>query len=162
MIGPNHLFSFANVIKINMYDLDHVKKHLPHRDPFLLVDRVIEVDLGNKIHAQWDIKSEADFFRGHFPDKPVLPGVLIIESLAQAAGILGFMTMNKTPEEGSIYYFAGADKVRFRQPVVPGEVLDLFSAVESVKSGIWKFNCYAEVEGKKICSAMILCADRPK
>ena len=79
-----------------MYDLDHVKKHLPHRDPFLLVDRVIEVDLGNKIHAQWDIKPEADFFRGHFPDKPVLPGVLIIESLAQAAGILGFMTMNKT------------------------------------------------------------------
>ena len=70
--------------------------------------------------------------------------------------------MNKTPEEGSIYYFAGADKVRFRQPVVPGEVLDLFSAVESVKSGIWKFNVNAEVEGKKICSAMILCADRPK
>ncbi len=162
MIGRSLLFSSVNEIKIRMYDLQHVKNHLPHRDPFLFVDRVLEVELDKKIHAQWDITPELDFFGGHFPDKPVLPGVLIIESLAQASGILGFMTMDKTPEEGSIYYFVGADKVRFRQPVVPGQVLDLFSTVESVKSGIWKFNCYAEVEGKKICSAMILCADRPK
>ena len=145
-----------------MYDLDHIKKHLPHRDPFLLVDRVIEVDLGNKIHAQWDIKPQADFFRGHFPDKPVLPGVLIIESLAQAAGILGFMTMNKTPEEGSIYYFVGADNVRFRSPVVPPSILTLESKKIQDRRGIWKFDCKASMEENLVCSATILCADRPK
>ena len=91
-----------------------------------------------------------------------MPGVLIIEAMAQAAGVLGFMTMNKTPEEGSIYYFAGADKVRFKKPVLPGETIDLFASINSVKSGIWKFDCYSEVNKSRICSATILCADRPK
>ena len=143
-----------------MYDLDHVKKHLPHRDPFLLVDRVIEVDLGNKIHAQWDIKPEADFFRGHFPNNPVMPGVLIIEALAQASGILGFKTMEKTPQEGSIYVFAGIDKARFRSRVGPNDKIHLFSDVVSEKKGIWKFETRAEVDNKLVCSATILCADR--
>ena len=140
-----------------MYDLDHVKKHLPHRDPFLLVDRVIEVDLGNKIHAQWDIKPEADFFRGHFPDKPVLPGVLIIESLAQAAGILGFMTMNKTPEEGSIYYFAGADRVRFRKPVVPGDQLIISCELLSIKrQRFGQVKGEAHVDGNLVCAGELM------
>ena len=91
-----------------------------------------------------------------------MPGVLIIEALAQAAGILGFMTMNKTPEEGSIYYFAGVDKVRFKNPVIPGEVIDLHATIRSEKKGIWKFDCKAEVSGKNVCAATILCADRPK
>ena len=91
-----------------------------------------------------------------------MPGVLIIEALAQAAGILGFMTMNKTPEEGSIYYFAGVDKVRFKNPVIPGEVIDLYATIRSEKKGIWKFDCKAEVSGKNVCEATILCADRPK
>ena len=109
----------------NKYDLDHVKKHLPHRDPFLFVDKVIDIELGERIHAQRFLSPDENFFAGHFPDKPVMPGVLIIEAMAQAAGVLGFMTMNKTPEEGSIYYFAGADKVRFKKPVLPGETLSL-------------------------------------
>jgi 3-hydroxyacyl-[acyl-carrier-protein] dehydratase len=92
----------------------------------------------------------------------VMPGVIIIEALAQTSGILGFMTMDKTPESGSIYYFAGADNVRFRNPVVPGDTLDLFSQVIGNKRGIWKFQCKAMVEDKEACSATILCADRPK
>tara|TARA_B100000989_G_C19346652_1_gene387291 strand:+ start:189 stop:635 length:447 start_codon:yes stop_codon:yes gene_type:complete len=146
----------------NKYDLDHIKKHLPHRDPFLFVDKVIDIKLGERIHAQRFLSPDENFFTGHFPDKPVMPGVLIIEAMAQAAGVLGFMTMNKTPEEGSIYYFAGADKVRFKKPVLPGETIDLFASINSVKSGIWKFDCYSEVKKSRICSATILCADRPK
>ena len=91
-----------------------------------------------------------------------MPGVLIIEALAQAAGILGFMTMGKTPEEGSIYYFAGVDKVRFKNPVSPGEVIDLHASIRSEKRGIWKFDCRAEAGGNNVCEATILCADRPK
>jgi 3-hydroxyacyl-[acyl-carrier-protein] dehydratase len=91
-----------------------------------------------------------------------MPGVLIIEALAQAAGILGFMTMGKTPEEGSIYYFAGVDKVRFKNPVTPGETINLYASIRSEKKGIWKFDCTAEVDGKNVCEATILCADRPK
>ena len=91
-----------------------------------------------------------------------MPGVLIIEALAQAAGILGFMTMDKTPEEGSIYYFAGVDKVRFKNPVIPGDVVNLHASIMSEKKGIWKFDCSEYVEGKNVCEAIILCADRPK
>ena len=145
-----------------MYQIDHILKHLPHRYPFLFVDRVIAVEEGVSIHAQKSVTIGEDFFNGHFPDKPVMPGVIIIEALAQASGILGFMTMNKTPAEGSIYYFAGADNVRFRNPVVPGDTLDLHSKVVGNKRGIWKFECRAMVGDKEACSATILCADRPK
>ena len=91
------------------YEFSDILKHLPHRQPFLFVDQIVSVDLGKSINAQKNVSINEDFFNGHFPNKAVMPGVLIIEALAQAAGILGFMTMNKTPEEGSIYYFAGAD-----------------------------------------------------
>ena len=89
-----------------------------------------------------------------------MPGVLIIEAMAQAAGILGFMTMEKTPEEGSIYYFAGVDKVRFKSPVQPGDIINLHASIRSEKRGIWKFECRAEVDNEIVCSATILCADR--
>ena len=145
-----------------MYQIDHILKHLPHRYPFLFVDRVIAVEEGVSIHAQKSVTIGEDFFNGHFPDKPVMPGVIIIEALAQASGILGFMTMNKTPDEGSIYYFAGADNVRFRNRVVPGDTLDLYSKVVGTKRGIWKFECRAMVGDKEACLATILCADRPK
>ena len=92
-------------------EFSDILKHLPHRHPFLFVDKIVSVELGERIHAQKNVSINEDFFNGHFPNKPVMPGVLIIEALAQAAGILGFMTMSKTPEEGSIYYFAGVDKV---------------------------------------------------
>ena len=144
------------------FEFSDILKHLPHRHPFLFVDKIVSVVLGETIHAQKNVSINEDFFNGHFPNKAVMPGVLIIEALAQASGILGFMTMNKTPEEGSIYYFAGVDKVRFKNPVIPGEVIDLYSTIRSEKKGIWKFDCKAEVSGKNVCEATILCADRPK
>ena len=128
----------------------------------MFVDKIVSVELGETIHAQKNVSINEDFFNGHFPNKAVMPGVLIIEALAQAAGILGFMTMKKTPEEGSIYYFAGVDKVRFKNPVIPGEVIDLYATIRSEKKGIWKFDCKATVGDKFICSAIVLCADRPK
>ena len=144
------------------FEFSDILKHLPHRHPFLFVDKIVSVALGETIHAQKNVSINEDFFNGHFPNKAVMPGVLIIEALAQAAGILGFMTMNKTPEEGSICYFAGVDKVRFKNPVIPGEVIDLYATIRSEKKGLWKFDCKAEVSGKNVCEATILCADRPK
>ena len=144
------------------FEFSDILKHLPHRHPFLFVDKIVSVVLGETIHAQKNVSINEDFFNGHFPNKAVMPGVLIIEALAQAAGILGFMTMNKTPEEGSIYYFAGVDKVRFKNPVVPGEVIDLYATILSEKKGIWKFDCSASVEEELVAKATILCADRPK
>lgn len=144
------------------YEFSDIIKHLPHRHPFLFVDKIVSVELGERIHAQKNVSINEDFFKGHFPNKPVMPGVLIIEALAQAAGILGFMTMGKTPEEGSLYYFAGVDKVRFKNSVNPGEIIDLHASIHSEKRGIWKFDCRAEVGKKNVCDATILCADRPK
>ncbi len=143
-----------------MMDVNEIREYLPHRYPFLLVDRVEELELGKSIKAYKNVTVNEPFFNGHFPDKPVMPGVLIIEAMAQAAGILGFKTMDKTPQDGSMYYFVGSDKLRFKQPVVPGDRLDLFAEVISEKRGIWKFDVRAEVAGKVVSSATILCADR--
>ena len=144
------------------YEFSDILKLLPHRHPFLFVDKIVSVELGKTIHAQKNVSINEDFFNGHFPNRPVMPGVLIIEALGQAAGILGFLTMGKTPDEGSIYYLVGVDKVRFKNPVSPGETIDLYASISSEKRGIWKFNCKAEVDGKNVCEASILCADRPK
>jgi 3-hydroxyacyl-[acyl-carrier-protein] dehydratase len=143
-----------------MMDVNEIREYLPHRYPFLLVDRVVELELGKSIKAYKNVTVNEPFFNGHFPEKPVMPGVLIVEAMAQAAGILGFKTMDKTPLDGSLYYFVGSDKLRFKKPVVPGDRLDLFAAVISEKRGIWKFDVRAEVEGKTVSSATILCADR--
>ena len=138
-----------------------VLKYLPHREPFLFIDEVIDIDLGNSIHAIKKVLPEEDYLRGHFPGNPIMPGVIIIEALAQASGILGFKTMDKTPQEGSLYVFAGVDNVRFRKRVRPGDTLHLFSKVVNVKSGIWKFDVRAEVNDELACSATIMCADTP-
>ena len=138
-----------------------VLKYLPHREPFLFIDEVIEIDLGNSIHAIKKVLPEEDYLRGHFPGNPIMPGVIIIEALAQASGILGFKTMDKTPQEGSLYVFAGVDNVRFRKRVRPGDTLHLFSKVVNVKRGIWKFDVRAEVNNELACSATIMCADTP-
>ena len=100
------------------------------------------------------------FFNGHFPDYPVMPGVLIVEAMAQAAGLLGFKTMDKTPQDGSIYYFVGADKLRFKRPVVPGDQLKLEATIVSERRGIWKFDVRSSVDGDTVSTATILCADR--
>ncbi len=141
-------------------DVKEIREYLPHRYPFLLVDRVTELNLGGSIVAYKNVTVNEPFFNGHFPDHPVMPGVLVIEAMAQAAGILGFKTMDKTPQDGSIYYFVGSDKLRFKRPVVPGDKLQLDAAIVSEKRGIWKFDCRASVDGQLVASATILCADR--
>jgi 3-hydroxyacyl-[acyl-carrier-protein] dehydratase len=141
-------------------DVREIKKYLPHRYPFLLVDRVVELVLGERIVAYKNISVNETVFNGHFPDAPIFPGVLIVEALAQASGILGFKTIGKTPEDGSVYLFAGADDVRFKRQVIPGDRLQLESRVVSAKRGIWKFDCQASVDGALVTRATILCADR--
>jgi 3-hydroxyacyl-[acyl-carrier-protein] dehydratase len=139
---------------------EEVTKYLPHRNPFLFIDEIVSVEAGKKIHCIKNNTPDEDYFKGHFPNNPVMPGVIILEALAQASGILGFKTMNKTPEEGSIYVFAGVDKVRFRKRVGPEDVIHLYSEVINEKKGIWKFETRAEVDGDLVCTATILCADR--
>ena len=143
-------------------EIEEIQQYLPHRYPFLLVDRVIEIELGKYIKAYKNVTNNEPFFMGHFPGKQVMPGVLILEAMAQASGILGFKTMEKKPEEGSIYYFVGADSLRFKRPAVPGDQIILESKVITDKKGIWKFDCNASVEGDMVAEATILCADRPK
>ncbi len=143
-----------------LMDIREIRKYLPHRYPFLLVDRVVELNLGKNIVAYKNISANEPFFNGHFPEIPILPGVLILEAMAQASGILGFKTMDKTPQDGSIYYFVGSDKIRFKRPVVPGDQLQLESTIVSEKRGIWKFECRATVDGELACAGNILCADR--
>ena len=139
---------------------EDIKKYLPHREPFLFIDEVIEIKEHKEIHATKFISEDEYFLKGHFPNNPIFPGVIIIEALGQASGILGFVSMNKTPEEGSIYVLAGVDKVRFRKRVRPGDNIDLICKVVSEKRGIWKFDCKAELNNELICTATILCADR--
>jgi 3-hydroxyacyl-[acyl-carrier-protein] dehydratase len=143
-----------------MMDIAEIRKYLPHRYPFLLVDRVTELVENESIVAYKNVSVNEEVFNGHFPQAPIFPGVMIVEALAQASGILGFKSQNKTPEDGSIYLFAGVDKVRFKRQVVPGDQLVLESKVVSVKRGIWKFECRATVDGELAASATIMCADR--
>ncbi len=141
-------------------DVTEIKKYLPHRYPFLLVDRVTELVLGESIVAYKNITINEEVFNGHFPEAPIFPGVMIIEALAQASGILGFKTLDKTPEDGSVYVLAGSDDVRFKRQVIPGDRLQLEARVVSEKRGIWKFDCKASVDGVLAAKATILCADR--
>ena len=143
-----------------MMDISEIRTYLPHRYPFLLVDRVVEINLGESIVAYKNLTVNEPFFNGHFPDRPVFPGVLLVEAMAQAAGILGFKSMNKTPADGSIYYFVGADNLRFKRPCVPGDRVMLRASIVSDRRGIWKFNVSSDVEGELAASATILCADR--
>ncbi|MFK7732794.1 MAG: 3-hydroxyacyl-ACP dehydratase FabZ [Pseudomonadales bacterium] len=142
-------------------DIKEIKEYLPHRYPFLLVDRVESLILGESIVAIKNVSVNEPYFDGHFPDSPIMPGVLIIEALAQVAGILGFKTVEKKPTDGSIYYLVGCDNARFKRMVVPGDQLTLEAKILSKRRGIWKFECSASVDGELATSATILCADRP-
>lgn len=141
-------------------EIDEIRKYLPHRYPFLLVDRVVEIELGESIVAYKNLSINEPYFDGHFPDKPIFPGVLLVEAMAQAAGILGFKTQGKTPADGSIYYFVGADNLRFKRPCVPGDRVMLRASIVSDRRGIWKFDVSSDVDGELCASATILCADR--
>lgn len=137
-------------------DTIEVMRRLPHRFPFLLVDRVLEWESGKNIRAIKNVTINEPFFPGHFPMRPVMPGVLILEALAQTAGLLVFLTMNVYPDENTQFFFAGMDEVRFRRPVVPGDQLMLKATLERTLRGIWKFQTVAEVQGKEVTGANML------
>ena len=137
-----------------------IRRYLPHRYPFLLVDRVVAVQSGESIVAYKNLSINEPFFDGHFPGNPIFPGVLLLEAMAQAAGILGFYSQGKTNEDGSTYYFAGADNLRFRRTCVPGDRVMLRASVVSQRRGIWKFEVSSDVDGELAATATILCADR--
>lgn len=141
-------------------DIHEVMKYLPHRHPFLLVDRVIEMTEGESIVALKNVTINEPFFNGHFPNRPVMPGVLILEALAQAAGILAYKSTNTFPSEGVLYYFAGIDNARFRRVVEPGDQLRLEVKLLRAKREIWKLEGSAYVDGELVCSAEFLSARR--
>jgi len=137
-------------------DTVEIMRRLPHRFPFLLVDRVLEWESGKNIRAIKNVTINEPFFPGHFPMRPVMPGVLILEALAQTAGLLVFLTMNVYPDENTQFFFVGMDEVRFRRPVVPGDQLMLKATLERTLRGIWKFQTVAEVQGKEVTGANML------
>ncbi|AQQ68067.1 3-hydroxyacyl-[acyl-carrier-protein] dehydratase FabZ [Microbulbifer agarilyticus] len=141
-----------------MMDVQEIRQYLPHRYPFLLVDRVVELEEGKSIKGYKNISINEEVFNGHFPEVPIFPGVMIVEALAQVSGILGFKTLGQKPEDGYLYLFAGIDNVRFKRQVVPGDRLQLESEVVSERRGIWKFAGKASVDGELAASANILCA----
>lgn len=143
-----------------LMNVEEIKEYLPQRYPFLLVDRVVKLELGKSIVAYKNVTMNEPFFEGHFPERPIMPGVLIIEALAQAAGVLGFRSQEKKPADGYLYYFVGADNIRLRRPVVPGDQLMLEAEIVTAKKGIFKFNCRASVDGEEVSSMTIICAER--
>ncbi len=143
-----------------MMETNEIRVYLPHRYPFLLVDRVVELNLNESIVAYKNLSINEPYFNGHFPDKPVFPGVLLVEAMAQAAGILGFKSVGKTPADGSMYYLVGVDNLRFKRPCTPGDRVMLRASIVSERRGIWKFDVKSDVDGELASSATILCADR--
>ena len=144
-----------------MMDIHRILEKLPHRYPFLLVDRVLDIDLQAKtIRAIKNVTVNEPCFTGHFPGRPVMPGVLILEALAQAAGLLAFDAMGQVPDENNIYYFVGIDSARFKRPVVPGDQLALEITIDRVRGGIWKFNAVASVDGEVAAEAQLMCTMR--
>ena len=143
-----------------MMDTIEIRKYLPQRYPFLLVDRVLELTSGESILAYKNLSANEAFFTGHFPENPIFPGVLMLEALAQTAGILGFYSQGKTAADGTTFYFAGVDNLRFKRPCVPGDRVMLRASIVSARRGLWKFAVSSEVEGELAASATILCADR--
>jgi 3-hydroxyacyl-[acyl-carrier-protein] dehydratase len=141
-------------------DVVAVLEHLPHRYPFLLVDRVLSYTVGERLRALKNVTMNEQFFQGHFPGRPVMPGVLILEALAQATGILGVRTMERPPGQDSMYFFVGIDKARFKRPVVPGDQLILDVVLRKVRRNIWMFYGEACVDGRLAASAELMCTHR--
>ncbi|WP_348758893.1 3-hydroxyacyl-ACP dehydratase FabZ [Candidatus Methylocalor cossyra] len=139
-------------------DIQLIKEYLPHRYPFLLVDRVLEVEPGKRLLAIKNVSYNEPFFSGHFPGQPIMPGVLIIEALAQATGLLAGTSVPGIMGKGKTYYLVGLDKVRFKRPVVPGDQLRLEAHYLRHKRNIWAFTGRAEVDGELVASAEIMCA----
>ena len=147
-----------NSNEMNSMDIYEVMKHLPHRYPFLLIDRVLDYTAGESLTAIKNVTVNEPFFPGHFPHRPVFPGVLMLEALAQATGILAFKTTEDLPSEESLYYFVGIDNARFKKPVEPGDQLLMEVEVVKRKRDMWKFKAQASVDGQVVCSAELMCA----
>ena len=134
-------------------DIHEVMKHLPHRFPFLLIDRVVSHVPGESLVALKNVTINEPFFTGHFPHRPVMPGVLILEAMAQATGILAFISTQTLPDENSLYFFAGIDKARFRKPVEPGDQMIIEVQLLRQKRNLWKFKGQAKVDGQLVTEA---------
>ena len=138
-------------------DIHEILDHLPHRYPFVMIDRVISMELGKQITALKNVSINEPFFPGHFPYHPVMPGVLIVEAMAQAAAILSFKTMGIKPSDDSVYYFAGIDSARFKKPVSPGDQIILNVKIDRILKGIWKYSGVATVSGILVAEASMMC-----
>ena len=141
-------------------DFQQVLDYLPQRYPLLMVDRVLEFEAGKRILTLKNVSNNEPHFLGHFPGRPIMPGVLILEAMAQASGILVFRTLGGKPDANNVYYYAGIDKARFKRPVVPGDRLEVESLMLAHKRGIWKFSCIARVDGAVAAEAEILVTER--
>lgn len=141
-------------------DALQVLDYLPQRYPLLMIDRVLECEAGKRILALKNVSNNEPQFTGHFPGRPIMPGVLILEAMAQAAGILVFYTKEVKPDGNTIYYYAGIDRARFKRPVVPGDRLEIEAVILAHKRTIWKFACMARVDGAVVAEASILCTER--
>lgn len=141
-------------------DIQEILQHLPHRFPFLLVDRVTELTVGKSLVGYKNVSYNEPFFQGHFPERPVMPGVLILEAMAQATGLLAFRTVERGAKRESLYFLVGIDKARFKQPVEPGDQLVLRAELLRARRGIWVFDCEASVDGKLVASAEIMCTEQ--
>ena len=143
-----------------MMDIHQILKQLPHRYPFLMVDRVLSIDKGKSIQALKNVTINEPFFNGHFPHRPVMPGVLMLEALAQAAALLAFDMLGVTPDDKTVYYFAGIDSARFKRPVEPGDQLLLNVTLTRMKAGIFKFKGEVRVDSHLVCEAELMCTMR--
>jgi 3-hydroxyacyl-[acyl-carrier-protein] dehydratase len=143
-----------------MMDIHQILKKLPHRYPFLMVDRVLALEKGKSIKALKNVTINEPFFVGHFPHRPVMPGVLMLEAMAQAAALLAFDTMGVQPDDKTVYYFAGIDGARFKRPVEPGDQLVMDVTLERMKSGIFKFKGVTRVGDEVACEAELMCTMR--
>jgi 3-hydroxyacyl-[acyl-carrier-protein] dehydratase len=143
-----------------MLDIQHILRKLPHRYPFLLVDRVIELEKNVSIRALKNVTINEPFFPGHFPIRPVMPGVLMLEALAQAAALLSFESLGTDPGEDTVVYFVGIDNARFKRPVVPGDQLILEARIDRAKAGIYRYKTRATVDGQLAVEADLMCTMR--
>ena len=143
-----------------MMDIHQILKLLPHRYPILLVDRVLEIETGKSIKALKNVTINEPFFMGHFPKHPVMPGVLMIEAMAQAAALLSFSTLGVTPDDKTVYYFAGIDSARFKRPVTAGDQMIMDVSLLRMKAGIFKFKGVTRVDGNIACEAELMCTMR--
>jgi 3-hydroxyacyl-[acyl-carrier-protein] dehydratase len=142
-------------------DIHAILEHLPHRYPFLLVDRVLSIEPGKEIVALKNVTINEPFFPGHYPHHPVMPGVLIIEAMAQVAALLSFKSSGNKPDDKSVYYFAGIDGARFKRPVTPGDQLIIKVTLIRSMRGVFKFSARAEVDGQLAAEAELMCAVKP-